>query len=223
MRKVITTAAGTRMRPALECALPTFERFAAAHGYSVVVHRFSSADEHDPAGRQRVRWRKIDLLREAVDRFDLVLWLDADTIVRRFDQDIADDLPSGSFQGLVRERFPTRVNPNTGVWLLRGATAASRFLEVVAGIGQLDHSWADQAAVCQALGWDVGDHHGHGARPTGDSPYRNATAWLPDEWNAVRERPGARIRHFAGMPMQERLEAMQADVRRFHGRPATTE
>lgn len=207
--KVLLSGAGDRMRPLLALALPAFERFAATHGYRLEVAELDDGDG-SRAGRRRARWAKIGLLRGAIEDGHTALWVDADAMVCRFDRDIAADLGVASFQGLVLERFPTRVNPNTGVWLLRPGQRSAAFLDAVEEIGPLAHSWTDQAAVCTALGWSLGDYHGHGARAAAPSSFVAGTAWLPSCWNAlsasVDGRP--RIRHYAGVPLEERRRRM---------------
>ena len=220
-RRALVSAAGPRMRPALDCARPTWARFAAGHGYDLVI---DETVDDDPAGgnaaRRRARWRKVDLLREVLGEYELAVWIDADAMFCAFDRDVADDLPAGCFQAFALEVLPTRFNPNSGVWVLRGGAAAQEFLEELGRIGQLDHSWSDQAAVCVALGWDLGDFHGHGARPCFPSRHLPGTGWLPPEWNPIglAARWPARVRHFAGLDMDERVRRMRSVLDRLQRR-----
>jgi len=170
--KALITGSGPRMRKALDLALPTHRRFARQHGYRLIVD-YSLDDEtgrRDPRARRLPRFQKLPIVMHALRAFDLVLWVDADAMVCAFDRDVAADLPAHCFQGLVLECRSERVNPNSGLWLLRNTEEAHAFLHLVACMGDVGHSWADQAAVCTALGWDLGDHHGHGARPRGHLP-----------------------------------------------------
>lgn len=223
--KVLVSAAGPRMAPLLDVAAPTFQRFARRHGYDLLLDREldDAAGDRDGRARARARWHKPGLLRTLVPAYDLVVWIDADAVILRADRDIAEDLPRDCFQGLVLETFPDRRNPNTGVWVLRGGSDAGAFLDAVLGLGQLDHSWADQATVCRLLGWELGDRHGAGARPARPSGYLAGTAWLPADWNRVRPSETARIRHFAGMALPTRLEAMRRVVAQGCETPAPWE
>ncbi len=162
--KVLLSGAGERMRPLL--ALPTFERFAATYGYRLQVAQLDDGDG-SRAAVAAPDGAKIALLRAAVEDGHALLRLEA----CRFDRDIASDLSVGSFQGLVLERFPSRVNPNTGVWHLRAEQRSAAFLAAVDEIGLLEHAWTDQAAVCKALGWSLGDYHDHGTRATEPSSF----------------------------------------------------
>jgi hypothetical protein len=197
------------MAPLLALTRPTFETYARRHGYRVEVHELHDHDDRSRPEVRRAKWRKVELLADALRRADVVVWIDADAAITRFDRDIADDLGRTAFQGLALERFPERVNPNTGVWVLRRGDRARAFLRAVLDVGQLEHSWADQATVCHLLGWDLGDHHGHGARPVRSTPFAATTSWLPPTWNVVAEdRPDARIRHIAGRPLDERRRVL---------------
>ncbi|MDP8969925.1 MAG: hypothetical protein M3N52_05425 [Actinomycetota bacterium] len=219
MSKVLVSAAGPRLQRLLRCSEPTYRRFAAEHGYELVIDRAvdDAAATSDLQARRDARWRKVDLLIDALGCFELVIWVDADAMFRRFDRDIAADVPDGCFQAFVLEQLPTRFNPNTGVWALRRDPQSLCFLREVQRIGQLDHSWTDQAAVCKALGWSLGDFHGHGAKPAHPSPFLARTGWLPPEWNAVGMAAPwpPRVRHFAGMDLDRRLQRMAAELARL--------
>jgi hypothetical protein len=224
MKKVLVTAAGPRLWPVLRLSLPTHRTFASAHGYELRVDRSvdDTAAIADPSRRKEARWRKVEIIKQALSCFDVVLWVDADAMFCRFDRDILEDLPPGYFQGLVLEECSARVNPNSGVWLLRADARSTLLLEDVTAIGQLDHSWADQAALCAALGWDIGDVHGHGARPVIRSPHLFGTAWLPTSWNSVSpfSTAGTRVRHFPGMSVEARVSAMKEVLRNLALGPA---
>lgn len=194
----------------------SYSAYAAVHGYDVEVSPIDDVGADDEVVRRRARWTKIDLLLSALRGYDLVVWIDADAMFCRFDRDIADDVPPDCFQALTLEVFPTRTNPNTGVWLLRGGEAALAFLRTVRAMRPIVHSWSDQAGVCAALGWSLGDYHGHGAAPVRSSPFLPGTAWLPPEWNDVGAlSAGARVKHFAGLPLHERARRMGDEWRRL--------
>ena len=203
------------MAPLLRHSEPTYRAYGGVHGYDVHVASIDDGSG-DRVARRRARWAKVELLLGALATYDVVVWIDADAIICRFDRDIADYLPDRHFQALAIEVFPTRVNPNTGVWVLRRSDEAAAFLGAVLETGQPRHSWSDQAAVCLALGWHLGDYHGHGARPGVGSAFGRGTAWLPPEWNDVgARRPRPRIKHFAGMPLEDRVRRMAEESSRL--------
>jgi hypothetical protein len=232
-RRLIVTAAGPLMRPVLdECALPSFRRYAARWGYDVHAERLPADGTAADAAAQQAKWAKITLLRDALQTYDLVLWLDADILVLRDDEDVAVHLHPRAFQALVLEQVPSehRLNPNTGVWVLR-AVPATAFLDAVLAAGPQPGPWADQGAVLLALGWDRGDERYHWARPGLGSDFLAGTSWLPPGWNqpyvagrtaaesynsdaaSYADRPTVprpHALHFMGMTPSARLRHMRA-------------
>jgi hypothetical protein len=183
--RLLLTAAGPTMARVLhELSLPTFAAFAEAWGYSVRAVDLPRDGAGADAAAQTAKWAKLHLLREAIDQYETVLWMDADVLIMRTDEDVADHLRPGDFQALALEQVPAehRLNPNTGVWLLTGSTGR-QFLDDVIRIGPRPGPWADQAAVLAALGWDLGDDRHHGARPGLGNSFLVGTSWLPVSWN----------------------------------------
>lgn len=207
-RKALATFGSGPMRRVLRATLPTFRELARRHGYELVV------GDGDAAGR-KPQWAKILLLQRLVERFELVLWLDADAIVLDATEDPADVLPARAFQGLVRH-ISTRTGrelPNTGVWLLRGGSRSAAFLaQVWDAHAHITHPiWQDNAAVLLLLGYSV--------QPPGwrvrESVWMEGTFWLPEEWNRVTwqgPRTPVRIRHYAGVPDFQRWLALRGDL-----------
>ena len=183
----IVTAAGPAMRAALhDLALPTFRRYARTWGWTVLAEDLAADGSGADAAAQQAKWAKTRLLRAALERYPLALWLDADVLLLREDDDVARHLHADAFQALVLEQVPAehRINPNTGVWLLRSCRAAFDFLDAVDAAGQQPGPWADQGAVLAALGWDRGDERYRWARPGRGNDFLAGTAWLPPGWNA---------------------------------------
>lgn len=232
--RVIVTAAGPRMWPVLEeCALPSFRRYAVRWDFDVHAVRLPADGAGADAAAQRAKWAKITLLRAALERYDLALWLDADVLVLRDDEDVVAHLHPDAFQGLVLEQVPYehRLNPNTGVWLLRAGPAATALLDAVEAAGPQPGPWADQGAVLLTLGWNRGDERYHWARPGRGTPFLDGTSWLPTGWNqpyvagrttaecynsaaaSYADRPAVprpNALHFMGMTSSARLRHMRA-------------
>jgi hypothetical protein len=182
----LVTAAGPQMRDVLhDLALPTFERWASRHGWVVLPEDLERDGVGADADAQQAKWSKLRLLRQALERYPLVLWVDADVLLLRDDEDPSVHLHPRHFQGLVLESVPAehRVNPNTGVWLLRSCLQSLAFLDAVERAGRQPGPWADQGAVLAALGWDRGDERYHWAGPGRGSRYLAGTSWLPLGWN----------------------------------------
>ncbi len=183
---VVVTAAGPQMRAVLhDLSLPTFRAFADRWGYAVSAVDLEADGIGGDRPAQRAKWKKIELMRNALARWPLALWLDADVLVMRDDEDIAAHLPADCFQALALEHVPAehRVNPNTGVWLMRSCPMAFAFLDAVQTAGTQPGPWADQGAVLDALGWTRGDENYWWARPGRGNHFLEATGYLPPGWN----------------------------------------
>jgi hypothetical protein len=109
----------------------------------------------------------------------------ADVLVARTDDDVTAHLHPDHFQALALEQVPAehRVNPNTGVWLMRSCPSAFDFLDAVEAAGTQPGPWADQGAVLAALGWNRGDERYHWSGPGPGTRFLAGTSWLPSGWN----------------------------------------
>lgn len=174
------------MHPILhEFAVPSFDRYARRWGYDVRAVDLPADGSAADSAAQQAKWAKLRLLREALADHDLVVWFDADVLVVRDDEDIAEHLHPAHFQALALEQVPAehRINPNTGVWVMRNDIRSFRFLEAVEAAGPQPGPWADQGAVLAALGWRRGDERYHWAGPGPGTPALAGTSWLPPGWN----------------------------------------
>lgn len=183
---VLVTEAGPTMRGVLhDLALPTFERYARRWGWEVDAHDLPVDGRGSDPAAQAAKWCKTGLLRAALGRAAYALWVDADVLLLRSDEQVTEHLHPSDFQALALEHVPAerRLNPNTGVWLLRSCPEAFAFLDAVDAAGRQPGPWADQGAVLAALGWDRGDHDYRWARPGAGNAFSRATSWLPPGWN----------------------------------------
>lgn len=212
--RALVTAAGPRMRPVLnDLSLPTFARYASRWEWQLLVEDVVT----DTGGT--TEWDQLRLIRQALEVYELVLWLDAETLLLRDDEDIAGHLHPDHFQALGLEHVPSehRINPTTGAWLLRSCPEAFAFLDAVDAAGPQTGPWAVQGAVLAALGWDRGDEQYHWSRPGPGSAHLAGTSWLPQSWNQQlvdqqaegRPRvPDPHVLHFHGMSPTDRYRSM---------------
>lgn len=215
MNKALVTAAGPNFSEMLACSEPTFRQFAETHDYDLLIdHNLADSSDRDDTDSRAARWAKVGLLQTALQRgYDLVVWMDADVMITQFDRDIAKDVDPDCFQALVMELFPTRFNPNSGVWAMRKDKMSDRFLEAILAIGQVGTVFADQGAICSALGWEHKKEDDKlTAKPVHFSEYLARTGWLPPEWNPIgmASKWPSRTQHFAGLDNTEKLARMKA-------------
>ncbi len=186
LRKSLVTAVGPAWAPILKYSLPTFQEYAEAQNYDVIVEQIArdSADWHSERSRS-ARWSKPQIIKKILKNSDIVVWFDADIIICRYDEDISSHLLNGAFQAITMEHVPSenRVNPNMGVWVIRRCQEAFEFLNAIEEAGLQPGPWTDQGTILKILGWERGDKNYFGARPGLGNKYLLDTSWLPIGWN----------------------------------------
>ena len=204
--KAIVTMATGPHRELLDIALPTFTRFAETFGYDIIVGTGTEAAPRPSA------WSKIPLLARALDDYDTVLWLDADTVVVSFDTDLADCVEDDAYQALAVTEWGRELRPNTGVWLLRSGERAARFLDAVWDSEQfIDDRWWENAAVVTLLGYSMWP-----CLPGPPTEWTQGTTVLAPEWNAHSPLPE---RSHRAHPSLRRPAAVVTPCRRTSRRP----
>ncbi len=151
------------------------------------------------------------LLRALAERYELLLWLDADLVIVDRSLDIATELEEGRFLYLVEHTTKEGRMPNTGVMMLRGGPQTVAFLdEVYAQRDLIDHRWWENAAVCRLLGYEL-DPVGPGT-PT--ELLTRHTKLISPRWNSIRNAPAPhpRIRHYPGYSLKVRGAFMTRDL-----------
>ena len=77
----------------------TFRAFAVRHGYQRITSTAGDARSRPPA------WAKVRMLRELIETFDVVLWIDADAVIVDGRADVADELERDAQLALVEHRL----------------------------------------------------------------------------------------------------------------------
>jgi hypothetical protein len=206
VRKAIVSMGTGPQRRLLRLARTTVGPYARRHGYDLHLHE-EVLDPSRPAP-----WSKVVALERLQDRYDLLLWLDADLMVVDPRRDLEAELPADRAMGLVEHRLRDgSVMPNTGVWALRtGATTAAFLREVWAQEDLVAHRWWENAAVCRLLGYEL-----EPLRAGPSTPWREQTAFLDPRWNVTHDAPAPpphRIRHYPGYKLPTRAAFMLRDL-----------
>ncbi|HEU0249717.1 MAG TPA: hypothetical protein VFR48_03235 [Solirubrobacteraceae bacterium] len=186
----------------LRIARRTIEPYARRHGYDLDLHT-RLLEQPRPAS-----WMRVPILRKLVERYELVVWLDADIVIVDGRDDIATELDDEHFLYLAEHRKDGSQMPNAGVMMLRGGEQAANFLDQLWAMDQyVDHQWWENAAICELLGYELDP-----PRPGRPTPLLQRTKIISPRWNTivgdgVRR---ARIRHFAGYKTRTRAALMTA-------------
>lgn len=188
-----------------ELARPGFELFSAANGYElVVVH-----DEMISAGRAP-SWGKVVLLRELLEVYERVAWVDTDVVIVDPTSDICVGLNRRKPLRLVFHHYDGLEVPNAGVFAIKSCWWSKRFLTKLWNAERfIDHKWWENAAIIELLGYDVEAPRRSTRRNTFDG---RRVGELDLSWNSIPgdSSPAPHIVHFPGMTQAERLISMTA-------------
>jgi hypothetical protein len=203
--KAIVSLGSGRQSWLLRLAARSFRPYAAEHGYALELST-EVVDRSRPAP-----WSKIVLLRRLAERYELLVWLDADLVIVDRSLDIAGELEEDRHLYLAEHQTREGRMPNSGVMMLRGGERTIAFLdEVYAQEDLIFHRWWENAAICRLLGYEL-DPVGPG-EPT--ELLRNHTKLISPRWNAIRDAPvqHPRIRHYPGYSLKVRGAFMSRDL-----------
>jgi hypothetical protein len=96
-------------------------------------------------------WDKIVLIQmQLAAGYDLVIWLDADTVVVRPEIDLRTALSEGAPIGMCKHPLPWGAQPwhwNSGVIFVRNTKAARWFFDEAWRTDRLAHPWHEQARI----------------------------------------------------------------------------
>ena len=208
---LVTIVDGSLHERFAEITMPTFRAYADRHGYDLVV---ADMTESPPSGT----WSKAVRLRELIDSYEVVLWVDCDAAISPEAPDAArhvldthafQALPFLNYQSVGLERdwmadagiVPTLLS--TGVWLVHQHPFAVEFFDRLFACTDLyDHPAAEAAAVWQILGADGGS--AHLLSVTG-------TILLTDRWNSRETANRPHIFHATWMGAVEQ-PALRVDL-----------
>jgi len=187
---------------------PTFERYAALHGYELRV------PEADPApDRSHKQWAKVAFINQLLPTCDFLLWIDCDAAIIDCSTDIADALPRRRFLGIVEHRYAGQRIPNTGVMAVRSGRSARRFFgEMWNHTQYLETRWHDNAAALEMLGYEFEtETEPVYCQPGNPTRWLRRTHFLGNEWNSLPHDPALtpRIVHVTGaFPFEERMQRL---------------
>jgi galactosyl transferase GMA12/MNN10 family len=217
MTRALCTLAVDAHVELLDLALPTFREFGERHGYEVIVHR-------EVAGKLAPSWAKVRLLRELLEAHDEVVWVDADAMIVDASRDIFEDMPADRSWGWVMHISGNTLLPNAGMLALRSRPAAFEILDGALALSEryATHPWWEQAAINELLGF-AEIRSSNSLRLASPTRLMTSVEFLGTEWNsiAIDQAPAPRIKHYAGLSSDLRLEAMAWDLAALakRGRP----
>mgnify|MGYP001269079836 CR=1 FL=1 len=195
----------------------TLKIYAKKHNHTLrVISNLVMPDRPSP-------WHRISFIPELFDEgFDFVFWMDADALFLRYDRDIREVIEPGKDLYMVQIPISEELQisgsslnksiPNTGVMLLRNCEWTRKFLEKVWNREEYrDHPWWENAAVIDLLGYFGLLRKGE------DQPNKDLLdhiKFIDSEWNSMPHVCSGShpiVHHYAGLPLQTRIEKMTKD------------
>jgi hypothetical protein len=202
-QKVLVTLAAGKYIQLLEMSRITFQSYAKKWGYDYVEVN-SSLDDTRPYA-----WTKILAIRELLDDYDFVFYVDSDALILRDDTDIAsifnEDFawPVGQLNG--------KYCPNAGVMAVRSCQSTKELFDLAyAQTDLIFNGWWEQAALMRVLQYeDPRDYEIHWSEFNLDNQ-KIEVFELDSSWNSTIEDFASNpvIRHFAGDPFTLKLALM---------------
>ncbi|HUL51177.1 MAG TPA: hypothetical protein VLU94_01200 [Candidatus Nitrosotalea sp.] len=169
---LIQQASGFHTR-LLDISAERHEAYAARHNLTFWSVRGDVQSERPP------HWNKVLLILDALHfGFDLVVWLDADALLCRVDQDLRQALPTRRPIAMCRHPLPwgrQSWHYNTGVVVIRNTPLSSMFLETLWKAGPVSHPWQEQIRFNEL-----------------SRTFPDAIQRLDDKWNSTDEVNAAR-------------------------------
>lgn len=155
--KVLASFGFGSQQQLLRITIPSFLKYAQSHGYDMFVP--SEDFFSDETKARHYSWWKIELITKLFEKYERILWLDADVVVCDFSKDIMDDLQSDSHVGMVVHKVPIGYVPNCGVWTLDKKCLA--WFHELWQYNNLPRSdgWWEQDAMLHKLGIDSGSNN----------------------------------------------------------------
>ena len=150
MKKVLCSFGFGEHSKLLRLSAPTLYIYAQNHNYDLVLPSLNYFS--DISKSRHPSWWKIELISKLFEKYDQVLWIDADVIICRFDQDIFTEMSNNYDMGVVVHKTNDGYVPNCGVWALN--KTCMKWINSLWNHNSFSRSkcWWEQAAMLHLLG-----------------------------------------------------------------------
>jgi hypothetical protein len=182
-KALVSFAEGQDYRNLLNVAIPSFYDYSNLYNYDLIIpsHKFVLDSCHEfgyKYGERASSWLKIPIIKSLIKKYDVVLWIDCDVVITKFDMDISENFINSKYiQGFVQHHVSKQYVPNMGVWLLNN-NSNDLLSNIWNKHGLINHPWWEQQANITLMNWDINKN-------TQDqlSQYGQQSLILPYEWN----------------------------------------
>lgn len=165
-----------------------------------------------------ISWSKIPIIHQLLTKYDLVVWLDSDVVIKDQSEDITLQCNDNNIQYLANHNVSGNNNPNCGVWLLKKDMIP--FLEKIWKMEKhIENCWWEQAALIEIMGYEVNYNSLTGNKvifKDSNNELYKQTGKLDSKWNYcevdVDRSQNPLFLHFAGF--YDKLERIYKTVNR---------
>jgi lipopolysaccharide biosynthesis glycosyltransferase len=142
---------------------------------------FLSVDLYDPD--IPASWMKVIHIIQSLEKYEKVLWVDCDIVIKKFDENIFDELNEPYIQALVEHHVDVGDVPNCGLWLVN--QKVSPVLQYIWNNKDtfLKHPWWEQASMLNEMGYSVILFNSGFSKVIRPSIVRDHTKFLHPKWN----------------------------------------
>jgi len=202
-RKVLVTLAAGNYLQLLEMSRISFRDYAKKWGYDF-VEVTESWDKSRPYA-----WTKLLAIRDLLDKYDFVFYVDSDALILRDDIDISKisktdfAWPVGPVNG--------KMCPNAGIMAIRSTDVSKKLFDLAYGQNDLIYNgWWEQAALMRVLQYEDPRHHEKHWSEFHLERLPIGVTELDSSWNSTIQEFASDpiIRHFAGDPFPLKLVLM---------------
>lgn len=173
MKKLILSGySGDLYKNMSDMTYPLIEKYARKYNADSKLIEFINKE-------RPVSWQKIPAIKNELDKYDLVLWIDADIVIVNHSENIFDNILEDKIQYLVQHYVDNFVVPNAGMWMLK-----KDMLEYLDSIWNnnkyINHSWWEQASLLELMGFKVENYRTNLINKT---TLYEKTQFLEQKWN----------------------------------------
>lgn len=204
--KALATFATGKHRLLLDISMPRFQVYADRHNYELQVG--DGFSDGRPAS-----WGKIPFLKNLLQTYDEVLWMDADLLIVNGSEDLAVGIPATAAQAMVTHRVPSVGQvPNLGLWWVNRSV-----LPLLDLIWELEVFWNhvfwEQAACILLMGYALNpSQKNQSIFQLRKTKWSERSHELPLMWNShpLNVDPNPRILHcWTVKPIEHRVALMK--------------
>lgn len=151
---------------------PLMERYAKKYNID------SAICELENYGRP-ASWSKIPLIKNYLNEYDVVLWIDSDIVIIKDSVNIFDYVENEKIQYMVQHYIMDFVVPNAGMWMLKKEML--KYLDIIWNNDKyLNHQWWEQASLIELMGFEINEYTTYLRNPT---ELYHKTKLLEQNWN----------------------------------------